>query len=104
MENLGLIDWGMLGAAGLWIAGLALLLSALGFADSRARRAGTRFRDEVQRRAPQICVNVGLTLFCLGLLASARGWLEGLLWGLLAAAFAYFTMQAVRSEADGGEE
>lgn len=98
--NLDLIDWGMVGAAGLWITGLALLLSALGFADYHARRERVRIRDVIGRRVPQITMNLGLMIFCLGLLASARGRLEALLWGLLASAFAYFTIQSVRSDSD----
>ena len=96
MENLELIDWRAVGFASLWIAGLALILSALGFADYRAASAGRKFRKEIGRPGIQSAINVGLTLFCLGLIGSSRAWWETGLWAALAAAFAAYTFRALR--------
>jgi len=37
MNGLELIDWRLVGFASLWIAGLSVVLTALGFADYHAR-------------------------------------------------------------------
>ena len=96
MENLELIDWGMLGLASLWITGLAVILTALGFADYHAARAGRKFRQEIGRPAYQSAINFGLVLFCLGLIGSSRVWWETVLWAVLAVAFAAYTFRALR--------
>ena len=96
MENLELIDWVMVGLASLWITGLALILTALGFADYRAARAGGKFRHEIKRPAYQSVINFGLNLFCLGMVGSSREWWQTVLWAVLAAAFAAYTFRALR--------
>jgi hypothetical protein len=97
MENLDLIDWRMVGSAALWITGLAVILASFGFADYHARGDGVSLREMLRRRGYQISINVALVLFCAGLMVSAGAWWEAVLWGLLACAFAYFTVQAVRA-------
>jgi len=87
----------MLGFASLWILGLAVILSALGFADYHASRGSKRLREVLDEPAYRAAVNAGLTLFCLGLLGSAHTWWETLLWGLLAAAFLGYTLLVFRS-------
>ena len=96
MENLDLIDWKMVGFASLWITGLAVILSVLGFVDYHAKERKTRFRDELRRPSYQAWINVGLTLFCLGLLGSSDAWWETILWGLLAVAFIWFSISSFR--------
>ena len=96
MENLDLIDWPALGFACLWITGLALILSALGFADYHAARAGRKFRHEVGRPGYPPVINLGLMLFCLGLIGSSRAWWETLLWAVLAVGFAAYAFRALR--------
>jgi hypothetical protein len=103
VQNLDLIDWGMVGFAGLWITGLALIVAALGFADYHAQQQGRGLRKVIQRRGYQITIDAALSLFCLGLMGSAGAWWETTIWGLLAAAFGYLTVQAVRSGRGGGE-
>jgi hypothetical protein len=96
MENLQLIDWGMVAFASLWIFGLALLLTTLGFAEFHASREGRRIRTVLREPGYQIPINLGLALFCVGMLGGAQAWWERVLWGLLAAAFAAYTWKAYR--------
>jgi hypothetical protein len=101
MENLDLIDWRMVGFASLWILGLAALLTALGFADYHAKREGRTLRALLGEPGYQIWMDLGLALFCLGMLGSARAWWETALWAALAAAFAAYGALAVRSSRRG---
>jgi hypothetical protein len=94
MDNLSLIDWRMVAFGALWIFGLAVVLSALGFAYYEAARAGEKLRMRLRRLGYQRAVNAGLTLFCVGMIGGADAWWEQVLWGLLAAAFGYYTWQA----------
>lgn len=96
MENLELIDWRTVGLASLWITGLAVILTALGFADYHAARAGRKFPQEAGRPAYQSVINFGLMLFSLGLIGSSRAWWETVLWAVLAAAFAGYMFRALR--------
>ncbi len=100
MENLELIDWRMVGSASLWITGLAILLASFGFADYHARGDAVSLREVLRRRGYQVSINVALVLFCLGLMVSTAAWWEAVLWGLLACACGYFTIQAARPGAD----
>ena len=102
MENLNLIDWRMVGFAALWITGLAVVLSALGFADYHASREKQRTRDLLKRSAYQVAIIGGLTLFCLGLIGSTSEIWETLLWGFLAIAFAWFSWSSWRERSRHG--
>jgi hypothetical protein len=104
VDNLDLIDWRMVGFAGLWILGLAIELSVLGFADYHAKVNKSRFRDELRKPSYQVWINLGLALFSLGVLGSSRSWWETALWALLAAAFIFYAFQALRqARSDGGQ-
>ena len=94
MENLSLIDWPMVAFGAIWIVGLAVILSALGFAYYEAVEAGERLRERWRLPAYQRALNAGLTLFCLGMIGSAEAIWEWVLWGLLTAAFAFYTWRA----------
>ena len=96
MENLSLIDWPMVAFGALWIVGLAVILSALGFAYYQAGQADEKLRTLLRRSPFQRALNAGLTLFCLGMIGSAGAIWERVVWGLLAAAFAFYTWQAGR--------
>jgi multisubunit Na+/H+ antiporter MnhB subunit len=96
MENLNLINWPMVAFAALWIIGLAVILSALGFAYYEAGQADEKLRARLRRPIYQRAVNIGLTLFCLGMIGSADALWERVLWGLFAAVFAFYTWQAGR--------
>ncbi len=92
MENLDLIDWRMVGFGAMRITGLAVILSALGFADKPAHQEGVRIRDLLKCSGYQMAINRGLTLFCLGLIDFSRNWWETALLALLAGAFAFFAL------------
>jgi len=93
----------MVGFASLWILGLALILTALGFADYHANQRSKRLREVLGEPDYRAAVNAGLTLFCLGLLGSSRAWWEMALWGLLAVAFLSYTFAAFISRGMDGE-
>ncbi len=97
MENLDLIDWRMVGFASLWIIGLAMILTVLGFADYHARTKGDRIRDELRKPSYPIWINLGLTLFCLGLLGSSDAMWQAILWGLLAIVFIVLGISSYRT-------
>ena len=86
MQNLDLIDWRALGLAALWISGLAVMLSSLGFAEFRARSDSSSLRRVLERASYQAALGAGVAMFCLGLLGSSESWWEALAWGLLSAA------------------
>jgi len=94
VENLNLIDWRMIGFSSLWIVGLSIILSVLGFADYHAKMRKRRFREELRGVEYQRFINIGLALFCFGLLGSSSTWWEKLLWGLLALSFTFFAAQS----------
>ena len=96
MENISLVDWSMVAFAALWIIGLAVILSALGFAYYEAAQADEKLRTRLRRPVYQRALNAGLTLFCLGMIGSADALWERVLWVLLALAFAFYTWQAGR--------
>ena len=93
MENLDLIDWRMVGFSSLWILGLSIILTVLGFADYHAKTRKLRFREELRGVGYQRFIYIGLTLFCLGLLGSSSTWWEKVLWGFLALCFTFFAAQ-----------
>ena len=101
MQNLDLIDRRMVGFASLWILGLAVVLSALGFADYHARISNRRTHQVLRQAGFQAAIHGGLALFCLGLAGSAGTWWEALVWGCLALAFAYSTLVSLRSPRPG---
>ena len=103
MENLDLIDWRMVGFATLWIVGLAIELSVLGFVDYHAKERGERRRDLLRQPGYQIWINFGLVLFCLGVLGSSRAWWEAVIWLLLAAAFSYYSFSSFKKYREGKE-
>lgn len=97
MENLDLIDWRMVGFASMWTTGLAVILTALGFADYHSKVESERMRDLLKRPNYQISINGGLALFCLGVLGSSDVWWETAIWTGLAVAFLAYTASSVRA-------
>jgi hypothetical protein len=106
MENLDLINWKMVSFSSLWIIGLAVILAVFGFVDYHAKVSGSRFRDQLRKPNYQAWVNVGLALFCFGLLGSAKALWEAILWGILAIAFIVFGISSFRAwkRSQNGEE
>ena len=104
MQNLNLIDWRLVGLSSLWILGLAVVLSALGFADYRAATEKERLRAILGQPAYRLATDGGLALFCLGLLGLSASWWERLIWAILALAFLAYTVVAARDLRRGREE
>jgi len=75
------IDWRNVSINSLWIAGLAMALAILSYADWQASVHGGGWRG--MSRNPGFFV--GLTLVCVGAGLGVSGWVERLLWFLLAA-------------------
>ena len=103
MENLDLIDWRMLAFSSLWIFGLALILTVLGFAYYHAQRRKRGLSAELRRYNHQVVINGALVLFCLGMLGSTSPWWERVLWLLLALAFFVYFLDDLRKRKDGGD-
>ncbi|MGD1994428.1 MAG: hypothetical protein PVI59_14640 [Anaerolineae bacterium] len=82
-----MIDVWSVGANGLWVLGLAILLAALSWAAWAAAAGGEAFRIVIMRPPIRLGIDAGLLLFCAGLAATARTWWERVLWGALAAAW-----------------
>lgn len=104
MQGLDLIPWRTVGFTALWILGLAVILTLLGFADYHAGVEGTRARQILHRPVYRAGINGGLTLFCLGLLGSSGAWWETILWGLLTLGFAYTAWRALKERGTAPEE
>ncbi len=92
-----LIDWAGVGFGALWILGLSLNLAALSMADYQRTQTGKRWREVWSTSGYQLVSNLGLMLFCFGLLGSARADWEKILWGALGLGFAVFAAQAWRA-------
>lgn len=96
MQNLNLIDWRLVGLSSLWILGLAIVLSALGFADYHAAAEKKHLRAILGRPAYRLATDGGLLLLCLGLLGLSASWWERMIWAILALAFLAYTVLAAR--------
>lgn len=94
MSNLSLIDWPLVAFSALWILGLAVMLSALGFAYYEAETNGERIWDRMRRAGAQLALNGGLALFCVGMAGTSGSWWERGLWGTLCLAFLWYAWSA----------
>ncbi len=95
--------WGVI-ANSLWILGLAVLLAVLSWARWIAHTEQSRLRIVLKQPSIQIALDVGLSLFCMGLAATGRTWWERVLWGLLAAAWVVQTWSAGRGKRYAGKD
>jgi len=86
----------MVGFGSLWIIGLAVLLTAIGFADHEAHIQASRTGNMLRQPGYKLAVSAGLTLFFIGLLGSAEAWWEWAVWTLLALFSAYSTWRSWR--------
>ena len=98
---LNLIDWRMVFFSGLWISGVAVILTAFGFADYHASISSRRLREVVGRPGTRVAIHAGMMLFCLGLLGSSHSVWEGAAWGLLATGFLAYAAGAAREGQEG---
>lgn len=71
----------------LWVLGLAIVLTALSWANYEAQLLHLRFRKALAHPFIQFAINLGLMLFCFGFaIASQHNW-ERALWVVLAVAW-----------------
>ena len=77
-----MIDWFSLAANSLWIVGLAVLLATLSYSDWKKSVENSSLRAVLGEFMPALSINVGLLLFCLGLLATSAMWWERAGWGV----------------------
>jgi hypothetical protein len=83
-----MIDWFSVAFNALWILGLGFVLATLSFANYMGSGQRRGFRQALNKPACRIMIDLGLVMFCLGLLGIASALWERLLWALLALAFA----------------
>jgi hypothetical protein len=94
-----MIDVGVVAANGLWVLGLSLVLAALSWAYWRALEEGERLRRALARGGPRRTVDVGVFLFCAGLVATSRRTWEGVVWAALTGAWLIQALFAARNDA-----
>ena len=88
-----MIDWWGLVYDSLWIAGLATILAAFSMASYQAHVEEVTLWRKLSEWAFQLTLDIGMVLFCLGLLFSSRSWWEKVIWGV---ATAWFALQATQ--------
>ncbi len=78
--------WGVFSQA-LWIIGLAVNLAVISTANYQAQVERVRLRQKLGEAGFQLGINLGMVLFCVGLLLAGRSWWEKALWGLVGVSF-----------------
>lgn len=63
-----------------WITGLTVLLATYSYCDWMASQQDCKLSTITQKFIPSLFLNLGLLLFCLGLLGTSNSWLERLGW------------------------
>ncbi len=82
-----MIDWALAGFSALWIVGLSLGLASLSLANYRASEERRKVGAILGLPGFQAAVDLGMTLFCLGMAGVAPAVWEQFLWGALAVVF-----------------
>ena len=103
-----MIDWWSVAANALWIIGLAVLLATVSYSDWVASQKKSSLRAVLKEFTPALFMNLGLFLFCLGLLATSHVWWEQVGWAIallliLTQIIADFLQQRKNSIGVGGE-
>ena len=75
-EGTNLIPWRTVAFSSLWILALAVILTALGFADYHASVESCGARELLRRPGYRMAINGGVAFFCLGQLGSSGAWWE----------------------------
>lgn len=99
MSNIGLIDWWGLGFGVLIVLGLAIVLTALGWAYYYAQVDRRSFLTEWRSPSYQWVSAVGLAVFSAGMTGSSEITWERIAWLMLALAFSYQAWSTKRSQA-----
>lgn len=85
-----MIDWYMVAANGLWIAGLSVVVAAFSYHDWIARETSRRRRNLFKQRSWQLPWTSGMCLTCVGWgLSQGARWWETWLWLVLGGWFAW---------------
>jgi hypothetical protein len=86
-----MIDWYGVFRNALWIAGLAVILAAVSYADWRRgfQSPKGRMRAALGRPGFLAAFSIGMVLFCTGLALSSNAWWEIAAWALLGLLFAW---------------
>jgi hypothetical protein len=83
-----LIDWLGVATGALWIVGLGIILTAIGFAHYQSHAENKKLGQVLGKRTSQFVVDLGMIFFCLGLMGSVEATWERILWGILSLVFA----------------
>jgi hypothetical protein len=94
----------MVGFSSLWILGLVVILTTLGFADHHANVERFGAREVLCRPGYRVAINAALALVCLGQLGWSAAWWQKALWGLLALAFVSYVWSVPRERRAGRKE
>ena len=90
-----MIDWWFVAVNALWILGLSIVLAAFSYHDWLRRETGHRWKEVRAQPSWRFPFSGGMLLLCLGMgLGREVAWWERMLWGLLAASFAWQTVTA----------
>ena len=86
-----MIDWYGVFRNGLWIAGLAVILAAVSYADWQRGLQTPKgsIRNALGRPGFLAAFCIGMVLFCAGLALSSSQWWETVAWALLGFLFAW---------------
>jgi len=91
------MDWLEVGENGVWLGGLAAILSCLSWADWLAARNRARLRACFATPGLQAWLNLGLTLLSVGLFLTSHSVLAAVLWAAFLVAFAAQAFVALRN-------
>jgi hypothetical protein len=83
-----MIDWWGFFYNSLWVVGLTVVLAVFSMASYQARVEGVRLWRRLSAPRLQAPFNLGMALFCLGLVLTSRSWWEQAVFSLLALLFA----------------
>jgi hypothetical protein len=82
-----MIDWFYVSWNALWILGLSLELAVLSVAYYQSGERRQKLGEALGGRGYQLCLDLGMVLFCLGLGALTKVDWQRLVWGLLCVGF-----------------
>jgi putative inorganic carbon (hco3(-)) transporter len=78
-----MINWYEILSNSIWLAGLALILAYLSFADYARASAGLSIREVWRTPTATPWIRLGELLFCTGMGLTSASWLERVLWSVL---------------------
>ena len=79
-----MIDYSQLLFNSLWVLGLALILTAVSFAQFESSQRSEKLFSNLKRPGYALVIYLGFLLICLGFFLKDSRWLIKILWGGLA--------------------